>query len=87
MKFNAELLSRRLVLGNLLDNSCRSTAVKKRHERFLKAYCFFKDNLCFCNDPDNLFQELGVSNGPNEWRLFIDSFSRNGKTISREMGQ
>ena len=40
-----------------------------------------KDNLCFCNDIDNLFQEMGICHKPNEWRLFIDSSSHSNKCV------
>jgi hypothetical protein len=79
-KSNAELLTSRMMEWNLLDNSCRTTAARKRHERFSK-YFSMKGDLCFCNDIDNLFQELGIVHEPNDWRLFIDSSSRSLKCV------
>ena len=71
-KSNAELLTLRLKKWNLLDTSCRCSSSRKRHERFLK-YFSMVGSLCFCNNVDNLFEELGIVHDPKEWCLFMDS--------------
>ena len=43
--------------------------LRKRHERFSK-YFSMVGSLCFCNNVDNLFEELGIVHDPKEWRLF-----------------
>ena len=73
-KSNAELLTSRLKEWNLLDTSCRCSSLKKRHERFSK-YFSMVGSLCFCNNVDNLFEELGIVHDPKEGRLFIGSSS------------
>ena len=60
----------------ILDNNVRKTAARKeqKHERFSK-YIPVKDDLCFSNDFGNLFQKLGTGHKPNDWHLFMNSFS------------
>ena len=81
-KSNAELLTSRLKEWNLLDTSCRCSSSRKQHERFSK-YFSMVGSLCFCNNVDNLFEELGIVHDPKEWRLFIDSSSRSLKCIPK----
>ena len=79
-KSNAELLTSRLKEWNLLDTSCRCSSLRKRHERFSK-YFSMVGSLCFCNNVDNLFEELGIVHDPKERRLFIDSSFRSLKCV------
>ena len=79
-KSNAELLTSRLKEWNLLDTLCRCSSSRKRHERFSK-YFSMVGSLCFCNNVDKLFEELGIVHDPKEWRLFIDSSSRSLKCV------
>ena len=79
-KSNAELLTSRLKEWNLLDTSCQCSSSRKRHERFSK-YFSMVGSLCFCNNVDNVFEELGIVHDPKEWHLFIDSSSRNLKCV------
>ena len=60
-----KLLASRLMDWNLLHNSCRTTATRKRHKRFSK-YFSANDDLCFCNDIENLFQEHVIGHKLND---------------------
>ncbi|CAK8673450.1 unnamed protein product [Clavelina lepadiformis] len=79
-KSNAELLISRLKQWDLLDDSVRITSQRKRHRGFSVFY-MFKDDLCYCHDIEGLFQAMGISCNPSEWRLFIDSSSRSLKAV------
>ena len=51
---------------NLLDSICWITAAKKSHNKFSRnIFIKVKDDLRFCNDTDNLFQELDINHEPN----------------------
>jgi hypothetical protein len=39
------------------------------------------NNLCFCNNVSGLFEALGYTYDPNEWRLFIDASKRSLKAV------
>ena len=46
------------------------------------AYFFSRqDELCFCKNVADLFEALGITCNPSEWRLFIDSSSRSFKPV------
>ena len=38
-------------------------------------------SLCYCTNIQGLFQEIGISYLPSDWRLFIDSSKRNLKAV------
>lgn len=79
-KSNAELLTSRLKEWNLLDESVQVTDQRKRHQRFSNFFSR-QDGLCFCNDVPGLFEAIGITCNPIEWRLFIDSSSRSLKAV------
>ena len=66
-KANAEVLKSRLNKWNLLDSSCQATVARKDVKGFQCTDFSVKNDLCFCNDADNLFQEMGICHKPNEW--------------------
>src|SRR5271163_2951357 len=79
-KSNAELLTSRLKEWNLLDESVQVTDQRKRHQRFSNFFSR-QDGLCFCNDVPGLFEAIGITCNPIEWRLFVDSSSRSLKAV------
>ena len=60
------------------QSNLRPPAKDLKRERFLNNFSM-NDSLCFYNDADNLFQEVGTSHEPNDWHLFINSSSRSLK--------
>ena len=56
------------------------TDQRKLHETFSN---FFnrQDWLCFCNNVACLFEAIGITCNPSEWRLFIDSSFRSLKAV------
>src|SRR6218665_2553729 len=80
-KSNAELLISRLKQWNLMDESVQVTDQRKRHETFSNFFSR-QDGLCFCNNVAGLFEAIGITCNPSEWRLFIvDSSSRSLKAV------
>jgi len=79
-KYNAELLISRLKQWNLLDESVEITDQRKRHETFSNFFSR-QDGLCFCNNVAGLFEAIGITCNPSEWRLFINSSSRSLKAV------
>lgn len=79
-KSNAELLTSRLKQWNLLDESVQVTDQRKRHQTFSNFFSR-QDGLCFCNNVAGLFEAIGITCNPSEWRLFIDSSSRSLKAV------
>jgi hypothetical protein len=79
-KSKAEILGSRLKQWNLLEDDVNVTDQRNRHEHF----SFFftqEDALCYCNDVKGLFEEIGISFTPSDWRLFIDSSSKSLKAV------
>ncbi|KAL7868607.1 hypothetical protein SRHO_G00100550 [Serrasalmus rhombeus] len=79
-KSNAELLTSRLKQWNLLDKSVQVTGQRKRHQVF-STFFSHQDGLCFCNNMAGLFEAIGITCNPNEWRLFIDSSCKSLKAV------
>ncbi|KAL6467649.1 hypothetical protein MHYP_G00233260 [Metynnis hypsauchen] len=79
-KSNAELLTSRLKQWNLLDESVQVTAQRKHHQVF-STFFSHQDGLCFCNNVAGLFEAIGITCNPNEWRLFIDSSCKSLKAM------
>ena len=79
-KSNAELLTSRLKQWNLLDESMHVTDQRKRHQAFSNFFSW-QDGLCFCNNVAGLFEAIGITYNPSEWRLFIDSSSESLKAV------
>ncbi|KAL6463765.1 hypothetical protein MHYP_G00281560 [Metynnis hypsauchen] len=79
-KSNAELLTSRLKQWNLLDESVRVTGQRKHHQVF-STFFSHQDGLCFCNNVAGLFEAIGITCNPNEWRLFIDSSCKSLKAV------
>jgi len=64
----------------ILGNSVRITSQKKRNCGLLMFYMFI-DGLCYWHDIEGLFQVMGNSFNPSEWRLVIDSSFRSLKVF------
>src|SRR6218665_1535706 len=79
-KSNAELLISRLKQWNLLDESVQVTDQGECHETFSNFFSR-QDELCFCNNVACLFEAIGITCNPSEWRLFIFSSSRNLRAV------
>lgn len=79
-KIEAELLGSRLQQFKCLAPSVTITSFRTRNTELSK---FFRDEdlLCFCDDIDGLFTEIGQEHDPSEWRLFIDSSKRSLKAV------
>ena len=68
-KSNAELLTSSLKQWNLLDESVQVTDQIKRHQTF-SSFFSRQDGLYFCNNVAGLFEAIGISCNPREWRLY-----------------
>ena len=79
-KSNAELLTSRLKQWNLLDVSVQITEQRKRHQSFCSFFTM-QNAICFCNNVSELFYSIGIPCISCEWRLFIDSSSKNLKAV------
>ncbi|KAL7839426.1 hypothetical protein SRHO_G00260840 [Serrasalmus rhombeus] len=79
-KSNAELLTSRLKQWNLLDESVQVTGQRKHHQVF-STFFSHQDGLCFCNNVAGLFEAIGITCNPKEWRLFIDSSCKSLKAV------
>ncbi|XP_073532727.1 uncharacterized protein [Phyllobates terribilis] len=79
-KSNAELLTSRLKQWNLLDESVQVTDQRKCHQIFSNFFSR-EDGLCSCNNVAGLFEAIGITCNPSEWKLFIDSSSRSLKAM------
>ena len=77
-KSGAKLLTSRLM--DLLGEDCRSTAYRNRHAEF-SIYYTVEDNLCYCQDVNDLFAAIGIVHDPSERQLFIDSSSCSLKAV------
>src|SRR6218665_695858 len=84
-KFNAELLISRFKQWNFLDENVQVTDQRKRHET-LSNFFSRQDGLCFCNNVAGLFEAIGITCNPSEYRLFIDSSSRSLKAVLLHTG-
>src|SRR6218665_1507020 len=85
-KSNAKLLISRLKQWNLLDESVQVTDQRKCHETFSNFFSR-QDELCFCNNVAGLFEAIGITCNPSEWRLFIDSSLRASKRSASQRKQ
>ena len=79
-KCSAELLTSRLKEWNLLDKSCLISRQRKRHETFSQ-YFTLREQLCYCHNVTGLFEQIGFSYSPQDWRLFIDSSCKSLKAV------
>ena len=64
----------------MLDESVQVTDQRKRHQRFSNFFSR-EGGLYFCNNVPGLFEAIGITCNPIEWRLFIDSSSRSLKAV------
>ena len=64
----------------MLQKGFKCTYFRSRHTR-LQGYFFVRDNVCYCNNIDGLFEALGSKHYPVEWRLFIDSSKASLKAV------
>ena len=71
-KEKSELLASRLKQWNMLQKGVERIYFRSRHTR-LQDYFSVRDNVCYCDNIDGLFEALGSKHAPEEWRLFIDS--------------
>jgi len=79
-KSGAEILTSRLKQWNLLDDDCRATKYRNRHEEF-GMYFEMSNYLCYCKDINGLFSALKLDHDSTEWRLFIDSSTLSLKAV------
>ena len=56
------------------------TDQRKCHQTFSNFFSQ-QDGLGFCNNVAGLFEVIGITCKPSEWRLFIDSSSQSLKTV------
>ncbi|XP_045137465.1 uncharacterized protein LOC123519893 [Portunus trituberculatus] len=79
-KSNGELLTLRLKQWNLLDECVHMSGQRKRHQHF-SSFFTRQDELCFCHNVTGLFEAIGITLNPKEWRLFIDSSCKSLKAV------
>lgn len=79
-KSKAELLTSRLKQWNLLDENCRVTKQRQRHDIFSQ-YFTLDEKVCYCHDINGLFEEIEFPYDPSNWRLFVDSSTRSLKAV------
>ena len=79
-KSGAQLLTSRLNEWNLLGDDCKITAYRNRHLDF-SVYFDVIEDLCYCKDVEGLFNAVGIDHNPTQWRLFIDSSTKNFKAV------
>ena len=68
-KDKSELLASRLKESNLLGEGVKITLYKKRAQN-LHVLFTVKDDLCFCNDIVELFEQLEIPYDNTNWQLF-----------------
>jgi len=51
------------------------------HAKNLESFFSMIGNLVYCNDINNLMEELGRKHEPHEWRLFIDASKASLKAV------
>lgn len=79
-KAGAELLASRLKEWNLLQPTVRISKYRTRHTSYVQYFTADK-SLCFCSDVMGLFQAIGITHQPDQWRLFIDSSTKSLKAV------
>ena len=79
-KEKSEFLTSRLQKCNLLEKGVKITLYIKRTEDLLALFTM-KDDLCFCNDITELFEQLEIPHDKINWLLFIDASKDNIKTV------
>ena len=79
-KSKTELLTSWLKQWNLLDKSCRVTKQRQCHYIFSE-YFILDEKVCYCHDINGLFEEIEFLYDPSDWRLFVDSSTRNLKVV------
>ena len=71
-KEKSEFLASRLQERNLLEKEVKITQYRKCTGALLPLFTI-KDNLCFCNDITELFEQLEILYDKTNWQLFIDT--------------
>ena len=79
-KEKSEFLASRLQERNLLEKRVEITLYRKRTEDLLALFTM-KDNLCFCNDITELFEQLEILYDKTNWRLFMDTSKDSIKSV------
>ena len=79
-KEKSEFLASRLQERNLLEKGVKITLYGKRTEDLLTLFTM-KNDLCFCNDITELFEQLEIPYDKTNWRLFIDASKDSIKTV------
>ena len=69
----------------MVEKDVKVSYYRKRNGDFSSAFKV-EGPLCYCHDIKELFQTLGIVNGVNECRLFIDFLKRNLKTVLLHVG-
>lgn len=91
LKKTAELIGSRLKEWNLVSEDFKITAARKRAKtNAFNEYFIMHENceiqLCYCQNIDALFTEIGHPHIPDEWRLFIDSSTSSLKVVLLHIG-
>ena len=71
-KEKSEFLTSKLQERYLLEKEVEITLYRKRTEDLLSLF-IMKDDLCFCNDTTECFEQLEISYDKTNWRIFIDA--------------
>lgn len=88
-KRNTEILGSRLKQWNLVSQDFKISAVRKRFftESFDRYFEYHEEmKIAYCNDIDELFNNIGHPHDPNEWRLFVDSSVTSLKGVLLHIG-
>ena len=80
-KEKSESLASRLQERNLLEKGMKITLYRKRPEDLFALFTM-KDDLCFCNDITELFEQLETQYDKTNWRLFIDTCKDSIKPVT-----
>ena len=79
-KDKSELLASRLKERNLLGEGVKITLYRKRAQN-LHVLFTMKDDLCFCNDIVELFEQLEIPYDNTNWRLFLEASKKSIKAV------
>lgn len=86
---SAEILGSRLQQWRVVSQDFRVTSARKRSNEQSFDACFKVDDptgITYAEDIEKLFETIGHSYDPNEWRLFIDGSMRSLKGVLIHIG-
>lgn len=84
-KETSMMLASRMKDRSFVTKEVKITYYKHREHRFAQFYSK-RNNICYCNNINDLFGEFGETYDPNEWRLFIDSSKLSLKAVLLHQG-